>query len=487
MQSNSRDKDIYIDSEIGTLKRVIIHSPDSGLGKVIPSKAREWLFDDIIHLETMRRQEYDYFIKLLLYFLDREKVAGKIAEIDAPHNNRNFYKPSHPDYFNSTKVLDPQKLLSDILEEEWVKSSLVAAVCAIEFKSYALQQSLLKLQPKELANTLISGSLPGNQLIFNPIINFIFTRDVGIVIKDHILLNKPSKLARLREQLLVKYIFYHHPFFAEYRDKIIEIQDSQQYFLLTNKEKNANKLTLEGGDFMIPTPDHLLVGCSERTSAYAVNQIISTLFQKDLVKKITVIQIPKKRLYMHIDTIFTQVKRNIWVIFDAFTRAGIAKKEAEFHQQYLPIQITSEKVVITQFEKGKEDCPRNFAYLEDLLEDISENELHSKEKTRFIYSGGNIFPYGQREQWTDSCNVVALKEGVVIGYDRNTRTAESFEKEGFRIIEVQELLEKFENKELNPDTLENTLILLPSAELSRARGGSRCMTMPLLRESPLNL
>jgi arginine deiminase len=483
MQDDSTRYKVHINSEIGKLKRVMAHSPDSGLGKVIPSKAREWLFDDIVHLEKMRSEEYDYFTKLLLYFLDKEKVAGKIAEIDAPENRRNFYKPNSPDYFNSDKLLDPQKLLSDILEDDWVKNSLVAAVCAIEFKPYTMQQSLIALKPADLANTLISGSLPGNQLIFNPIINFIFTRDVGIVINDHILVNKPSKIARLREQMLVKYIFYNHPYFAEYRDKIIEIKDSEQYFLLTNREKNANKLTLEGGDFMMPTPEHLLVGVSERTSAYAVNQIITALFEKDLVKKVSVIQIPKKRLYMHIDTIFTQVSRNVWVIFDAITRAGAAKKKAEFHQQLLPIHFSSEKVVITQFQKGKEDRPQSFAYLEDLLEDISENELKSTEKTRFIYSGGNIFPYGQREQWTDSCNVVALKEGVVIGYDRNTRTAECFKEQGFTVIQVQELLEKFENKEMNPEDVENTLILLPSAELSRARGGSRCMTMPLLRES----
>ena len=74
---------IHVSSEVSTLKRLLIHSPDSGLGKVVPSKAQDWLFEDIIHLDTMRRKEYDFYVKTLLYFLDSEKIKGKLAQIDA--------------------------------------------------------------------------------------------------------------------------------------------------------------------------------------------------------------------------------------------------------------------------------------------------------------------------------------------------------------------------------------------------------------------
>jgi len=73
---------LMVTSEVGTLKRLLVHSPDSGLGKVVPSKAQDWLFEDIVHLETIRRKEYDYYTKILLYFLDPEKIAGKIKKID---------------------------------------------------------------------------------------------------------------------------------------------------------------------------------------------------------------------------------------------------------------------------------------------------------------------------------------------------------------------------------------------------------------------
>jgi arginine deiminase len=120
--------------------------------------------------------------------------------------------------------------------------------------------------------------------------------------------------------------------------------------------------------------------------------------------------------------------------------------------------------------------------IEDLLKQVSIEDYNCKpEEVKIIYSGGNEFPYDDREQWTDSCNVVALKEGVVIGYDRNDYTAASFRKEGFDIITTAELFKKFDEG-LDPQTVTDTLILLPSAELSRARGGSHCMSMPLLRD-----
>ena len=99
------ENSIQVSSEVGTLKRLLIHSPDSGLGKVVPSKAQDWLFEDIIHLDTMRRKEYDFYVKTLLYFLDSEKIKGKLTEIDADQE-RSFFKPDNPNYFNSDKVIE---------------------------------------------------------------------------------------------------------------------------------------------------------------------------------------------------------------------------------------------------------------------------------------------------------------------------------------------------------------------------------------------
>lgn len=472
---------VHVSSEIARLRRVIVHSPDSGLGKVVPSKAQDWLFEDIVHLDTMRREEYDLYIKTLLYFLDPEKIKGKIKQIDDPAKDRSFYKPDHPDYFNSDKVIDPQFLLAHILEDEKVRLRLLAAICAVERCSYVVQEYLATLSSKELAKTLISGTMPDKAMIFAPIPNFIFTRDIGITINDHILLNKPAKIARTREALLTQYIFHNHPMFSHLREKIIEIPESEHHFLLPDGEKDYKLATLEGGDVMMVSPNHLLIGLSERTSAYAINQVIKVLFEKEVVEKITVIRIPKKRDYMHIDTIFTQVKRNVWVLLGNLSREGDELEKRDFMESLQEVK-PSERLKIMQFTRGYGDKPVHYDYLEDLLDDISQNDLGCKEQTIFVYSGNNEFPFGAREQWTDSCNLLIIKEGVGIAYDRNDKTLEAFKHAGFQGIGAAELLEKFENNELTPDEVTDTIILLPSAELSRARGGSHCMSMPLLRD-----
>ncbi|GAB3492217.1 arginine deiminase family protein [Spirosoma knui] len=473
---------INVSSEIGTLKRLLIHSPDRGLGKVIPSKAQDWLFEDIVHLDMMRRDEYDYYVKILLYFLDPDKVRGKIKNL-GPDSSRSFFKPDDDDYFRSDKVVDIQCLLSDILADQAVRTRMVAAICGIERTSFRTQQLLNEYDPVELAKIMISGSLPDRTMLFAPLPNFIFTRDIGIVINDHILLNKPAKLARTREALLAQYIFFHHPLFADYREKIIEIPDNEHAFLLPDADvdRDVTRSTLEGGDVMMIARRHLIVGVSERTTLYAAQQVMRLVFTKDLVDRVTIVKIPKKRDYMHIDTIFTQVRRNVWVLLGSLARTGDEAKKSDVIHFFAPKDV-SEELKILQFSKGQEHKPVELENLEDLLTSISVNDLGATEPMRFIYSGNNEFPFGAREQWTDSCNLLALKDGVVVGYDRNQKTAEAFRKAGFDVVEAATLLDRFERGDASPDTIENTFIMLPSAELSRARGGSHCMSLPLLRE-----
>ena len=478
---SSIQQSLFVNSEIGTLKRLLVHSPDSGLGKVVPSKAQDWLFEDIVHLDTIRKDEYDHYTKILLYFLDPEIIKGKLKNIDAVENKRNFYKPEHPDFFRSDKVIELQWLLSDILSDENIKSKLVASVCAIEGCTYITQKELLSYNNIELAKTFISGSNIEKNLLFAPIPNFIFTRDIGIIIKDHVLLNKPAKKARTREALLAKYIFFNHPFFISYRENIIELSDSHFSFLLP-KEEDDKKITLEGGDIMVVSNDHLLVGISERTSSEAAAKITGTIFEKGIMNKVTIIKIPKKRDYMHIDTVFTQVKKNVWVMLGNFSRKAVKHEDVDVVERALEIK-KEEKIKILQFHKKNPDTPVSFESLEDLLYDISKTDLHCKEEIKFIFSGNNEFPYNAREQWTDSCNLLALKEGVVLGYDRNDKTSEAFQEAGFKIVYGKDLIQQFEDGTVKPDEIKDTLILMPSAELSRARGGFHCMSMPILRES----
>jgi arginine deiminase len=477
-----QDSTINVTTEVGRLRRLIIHSPDSGLGKVVPSKAQDWLFEDIVHLETMRKDEYDLYVQILLYFLDPDKIKGKLKSVKKSRN-RAFFKPSNPNYFNSKQVIEFENLLKDVLKKSIIKTQLVAAVCAIEECSYTEMQEFLSMAPAELVRVLITGITTTGEFFFPPVPNLIFTRDIGIVVNDHLILNKPARMARTRESLLAKYVFFNHSLFESLRGKIIEIEEDEMHFLLPEDEQALKLETLEGGDVMMVAPNHLMIGISERTSVEAARQVIGKLFKKEIVSKVTLVKIPAKRDYMHIDTIFTQVKRNVWVLLASLGKTGDFRNREHVWEE-LGQRYSQEELTIKQFylEDGKTKN-RTFLNLEDLLSDISITDLKSKEPVKFVYSGNNVFPYGEREQWTDSCNLLVVKEGVAIGYDRNDHTSEAFKEAGFNIITAAELLVKFEKEELSPDTIENTIILLPSAELSRARGGSHCMSLPLLRDT----
>ena len=415
---------IEVSSEIGQLKRVIVHRPDEGIARISPRRAEELLFDDIVHLPQMQ-QEHDIFTNILRGFIGAENV------------------------------LETQQLLVESLGgNDDAKQDMLERIIDYEEQPTSFIKKLSELTAEDLADTLITGLFEReDHLLFDPIPNFIFTRDIAVTVNDHILVLKAAKEARFRENLLARFIFDAHPIFDATRKagKIVNLNHVDQF----PPSKRGEYISVEGGDCMILNKDYLLIGCSERTNAYTIRKIAEYLFDKGVVKNVVQINIPQDRACMHIDTVFTHINTNHIVAYKPIVVEGLASN----------VEVHRSNSKSTFYPSVK---------------DFIRAEINPKMK--FILSGDGESPYQEREQWTDGCNLVALKPGVALTYDRNPKTEAAFKDYGYQIVGARQMLENL-NDGLKVSDVENTIIALPSNELSRARGGSHCMTCPIERVS----
>jgi arginine deiminase len=496
--------EIGVFTELGALEKVLIHCPDQGVANVVPSKAQEWLYEDIVHLPKMK-QEYAQFKKLLLAYLDPELLKVWIQKENEGIEPGSLASPYSDHYLKSHKVIDAQDALIEALEIPQVRTDIVASICAVEDTGYHIQRFLMDehaVSAKELSRILITGIVEEGRIptyphsmVFAPVPNFLFTRDIGITVRNHVILSRTASGARSRESILSRYIAYHVLLNKQYA-RVLEMTDPENFFMLDDRAKERAKITLEGGDIMMISPQHLLIGVSERTSPYAAQSIVEEVFKEEVgIKKVSVVRLPKTRAMMHLDTVMTQVSRSAWVLFKQLVRSDDLYTKKVVSDLGVVDPKNAQKAIVVQFKRLSNGFGNNrdITCIKDLLYDISCNDFGcKKEDVKFIYSGQGGMLFDEREQWTDSCNVVALREGQVVGYDRNERTAEGFRDAGFEPVEVADVLEKIANKVLeNPDVdiagfideivPKQALLMINSAELSRARGGPHCMTMPIKR------
>lgn len=414
---------IYSNSEIGPLKRVIVHRPDTGIARISPKDAEHLLFDDIVHLSAMQ-EEHDVFTDVLKSFLGKDNV------------------------------LEVQQLLTEALEDsETAKEEMINLIVDYEELPTRYGHMLEDLSNEELAEVLITGYLEKeDHILFNPIPNFIFTRDIAVTINDHLLITKANKEARFRENYITRFICWAHPIFRQLRleGKLINLNKVDDF----PPSKRGETVSIEGGDVMIINEDYLLIGCSERTSAHAIHSVKEALFRKGVVKNVVQINIPADRSYMHIDTIFTQIDKDYIVAFKPIIMDGLGSN------------------VIVHHHSGKQSIYAS-------VQEFFVKEINPDMK--FIPVGNGESPFQDREQWTDGCNMVALRPGIAITYDRNPKTEIALNDAGFDVIHAVDFLKGVKDGSIDPATVTKTIISLPSGELSRARGGSHCMTCPIER------
>ncbi|MFT4970378.1 MAG: arginine deiminase [Chitinophagales bacterium] len=402
-----------VNNEIGTLRKVVVHYPDDGIEVITPKNALKFLYDDIVFLPLMR-EEHALFTQVLSHFVGQDNVIDTLQMlIDTLEANPNNSKDKLIDY-----IADLENL-----EDEGI--------------------SILKaLEPKDLAYTLFTGILASTEeSLIPPLPNYVFTRDIGVVVNDHILICHASKKARTRESILTRYIIYYHSEFKAFQEN----RDAK----IVDMTKNGDEHTLEGGDVMMLDEQYLLVGCSERSTPEAFGSLKEELFEKGVIDNLVRIVIAKDRSSMHIDTLFTQISKHEYVIYEDTLRSDIIK--------------------VTKY--SKDGSKQEFSTLYDFFIDYDP-------KMEFILCGNGDETFGAREQWTDGCNLVSVKDGVAIAYDRNFHTAVALKNAGYRVINAEDFLKEAPD----PKSVEKTIISIKSTELSRARGGPHCMTFPISRE-----
>ncbi|MDZ5606000.1 arginine deiminase [Bacillus pseudomycoides] len=356
------------------------------------------------------------------------------------------------DYFAQTlrnrgvEVLYLEKLAAEALvdkklREEFVDRILKEGQADVNVAHQTLKEYLLSFSNEELIQKIMGG-VRKNEIetskkahlyelmedhypfYLDPMPNLYFTRDPAATIGDGLTINKMREPARRRESLFMEYIIKHHPRFANHN---VPVWLDRDY-----------KFPIEGGDELILNEETIAIGVSARTSAKAIERLAKNLFSRqNKIKKVLAIEIPKCRAFMHLDTVFTMVD------YDKFT----------IHPA---IQGPKGNMNIYILEKGKDEETLKITHRTSLTEALKE-VLGLSELVLIPCGGGDVIA-SAREQWNDGSNTLAIAPGVVVTYDRNYVSNALLREHGIEVIEVL------------------------SSELSRGRGGPRCMSMPIVRK-----
>jgi Arginine deiminase len=418
---------LSVTSEIGRLKSVLVHLPGREIDVMIPPMMNQLLFDDILYGQVAR-EEHRRFQQLIRFI--------------------------------AHEVIDIQDLLEEVLEDDDCKRRILRDLEKRRIFGRKLAPALREQPAALLAQTLIGGiphekdgkgELPSFDLL--PLPNYFFMRDPQVVICDGVVICGMATQARSRESLLSKYVFEHHAAFRESRCW-------SDFMAGDATERPAHRRipTIEGGDILVPSRELLLVGVTERTNRAGVRQLATSLRDAGSeVRTIIVVELPRQRSFMHLDTVFTFTSRNECLIYPPVILPG-----------------GSQAATVTTIDLTKKGI--SYTPQKSLLGALKKRGFDLDP----IYCGGRSAVDQQREQWTDGANAFTLAPGIILMYERNVRTAEELAAHGYHIVYEDDLL--LGRTELETWTDTKYAIQMAGHELSRARGGPRCMTMPLVRE-----